>query len=355
MSDPRRIGVLTFHRSINYGSYWQARALVEGLSRGGDHVELLDHDSPAIRRAELHCAFQPLLPVRSPRSDFPAYAQKVRSFADAVDRLPRSPCFDLDQPEGIGGYDVLVVGSDEVWNFHHPWFGGKPLFFGDGLQTGRMVSYAASFGNYDAQASLDSYWTEKLARFAALSVRDDNSRRAIEASLGVTPALVLDPVLQFSGALPEPAADRNELIVYGHSFPAWFGDAVRRWAERAGCPVVSLGYRNDWADEQVIAIDPVSFAARIGGARAVATNFFHGCAFALAYRRPLATLPSAYRLNKVTSLLDTLRAGDRLVPPDVSNGQMDALLGTPPGGATMAALDDLRICSAHFLDQALAA
>jgi hypothetical protein len=355
MSDPRRIGVLTFHRSINYGSYWQARALVEGLGRSGDHVELLDHDSPAIRRAELRCAFQPLLPVRSPRSDFPAYAQKVRSFADAVDRLPRSSCFDLDQPEGIGGYDVLVVGSDEVWNFHHPWFGGKPLFFGDGLQAGRLVSYAASFGNYDAQASLDSCWTEKLARFAALSVRDDNSRRAIEASLGVTPALALDPILQFSGALPEPAADRNELIVYGHSFPAWFGDAVRRWAERAECPIVSLGYRNDWADEQVIAIDPVSFAARIGGARAVATNFFHGCAFALAYRRPLAAVPSSYRLNKVTSLLDTLRAGDRLVPSEVADGQMDVLLGTPPSEATMEALGEFRVGSAHFLDEALAA
>ena len=26
------IGVLTFHRCINYGSYWQARCLAEGLA-----------------------------------------------------------------------------------------------------------------------------------------------------------------------------------------------------------------------------------------------------------------------------------------------------------------------------------
>ena len=26
-------GVLTFHRCINYGSYWQARCLMEGLRR----------------------------------------------------------------------------------------------------------------------------------------------------------------------------------------------------------------------------------------------------------------------------------------------------------------------------------
>jgi hypothetical protein len=29
----RRVGVLTFHRCINYGSYWQARCLVEGLRK----------------------------------------------------------------------------------------------------------------------------------------------------------------------------------------------------------------------------------------------------------------------------------------------------------------------------------
>ncbi len=31
MASPLRVGVLTFHRCINYGSYWQARCLVEGL------------------------------------------------------------------------------------------------------------------------------------------------------------------------------------------------------------------------------------------------------------------------------------------------------------------------------------
>ena len=35
-----KIGVLTFHRCINYGSYWQARSLVEGLrSRGRTPTE----------------------------------------------------------------------------------------------------------------------------------------------------------------------------------------------------------------------------------------------------------------------------------------------------------------------------
>ena len=47
-------------------------------------------------------------------------------------------------------YDLVVVGSDEVWNLHHPWYGGCSLFYGDGINARRLVSYAASFGNYSA-------------------------------------------------------------------------------------------------------------------------------------------------------------------------------------------------------------
>ena len=39
MTSPK-VGVLTFHRSINYGSYWQARCLVEGLAKRGLDAEI---------------------------------------------------------------------------------------------------------------------------------------------------------------------------------------------------------------------------------------------------------------------------------------------------------------------------
>ena len=52
----KKIGVLTFHRCINYGSYWQARCLVEGLRARGHDAVLLDHDSPQVNRAEWRCA-----------------------------------------------------------------------------------------------------------------------------------------------------------------------------------------------------------------------------------------------------------------------------------------------------------
>ena len=39
------IGILTFHRCINYGAYWQARCLVEAIRERGHRVYLLDYRS----------------------------------------------------------------------------------------------------------------------------------------------------------------------------------------------------------------------------------------------------------------------------------------------------------------------
>ena len=106
----------------------------------------------------------------------PQYRAKTRKFVDAVARLPLSRRFSLDDPEAAGEYDAIVVGSDEVWNFRHPWYGSKPIFFGDGLKADRLVSYAASFGNHSAWDGIDPGWASKLQQFSAISVRDENSR-----------------------------------------------------------------------------------------------------------------------------------------------------------------------------------
>src|SRR3954471_11874174 len=287
MARPSKIGVLTFHRSINYGSYWQARGLVEGVRARGHDAELLDHDCTCIRRAEFACALQPELPRRTPRRLLKSYTAKVRRFAGAVAALPLSRRFPVHEPERAGRYDVIVVGSDEVWNFRHPWFGSKPIFFGEELRAERLVSYAASFGNHSAWDGIDPEWAHKLNRFSTISVRDENSWHLVRGGTGLEPALVLDPCLQF----PQwPAAERPRdgryAVVYGHGFPAWLKKRARRWADRRGLRLVSIGYLNNWADEQLVTAGPIEFAGLMAGARAVVTNFFHGCIFALLNGKP---------------------------------------------------------------------
>lgn len=339
-----RVGILTFHRCINYGSYWQARCLVEGVRALGVDAVLLDHQSVAVERAELRCAFRPTLPTPVQRQDFPAYAAKTRKFRAAFDRLPLSAPFPLHQPEGLDGYDMVLVGSDEVWNLQHPWYGGCPTFYGAGVPA-RLAAYAASFGNQDSGLSSD--WAARLDGFSALSVRDENSRRIVRAALGREPEMVLDPCLLF----PPPRRASNDrsdhIAVYGHNFPRRLVEPVRRHARAKGLRLLSIGYRNDWADAQRIDAGPAEFDQLIGTAQAVVTNFFHGCVFALLHDRPLLAAPTPYRANKVHSFLASLDATDRIVAADSSAALLARLLTEPIDAAQP--LATMRARSDRFL------
>jgi hypothetical protein len=359
MAAPRTVGVLTFHRCINYGSYWQARCLVEGLRARGLDAVLVDHRSARVNRAEWRCALSPHLPAPTARAERAAYARKTRRFLAAFERLPLSPPVDLDAPEpGLAGaepYDLVLVGSDEVWNQRHPWYGGAPLFYGVGAPGRRLAAYAASFGNQPASDRVDAHRAALLDRFEAISVRDDNSRALVRAALGRDVALVLDPCLQFPPAAdPAPGEKQDIAIVYGHSFPGWFQIGVRAWARDAGLRLVSLGYRNDWADEQRLDVAPEDFPAAIAGAAAVATTFFHGCVFALLHGRPFVSAASDYRANKIHSLLGLVGAEGRLADAGTPAAGYACALGDPLPAAVGARIAALRARSDAWLDHALA-
>jgi Polysaccharide pyruvyl transferase len=353
MTAPRRIGVLTFHRCINYGSYWQARCLVEGLRRRGLDAVLLDHRSERVDRAEWRCALTPHRPAPTRASDRAAYARKTRRFLSAFAALPLSPPFSLDQPEAVDACDLVLVGSDEVWNLRHPWYGGARLFYGAGLPARRLAAYAASFGNQPAADGLDEELGSMLRRFEAISVRDDNSRRLVSASLGEEPELVLDPCLQFPEVATRPAPAARFAVIYGHSFPDWFKTGVRAWARHRRLRLVSLGYRNDWADTQWTDAGPEDFAECIGAAAAVATTFFHGCVFALLHEKPFICAASDYRANKVRSLVSVLGAERHLVGEAALAADYRAALEAEPDQGVAGRLAELRARSEAFLDHVL--
>lgn len=354
---PRRsVGVLTFHRCINYGSYWQARSLVEAIRSRGHDAVILDHRSRRVDRAEWACALRPVAPARVSPLDRLRYARKTAAFLRAIRSLPRSTPFPLESPDGTPPCDVVVVGSDEVWNLTHPWYGGAALFWGDRVRAGRLVAYAASFGNYEAERGIDAAWAGRLRRFDAVSVRDDNSRRLLLAATGVEAPLVVDPCLLHpvrpAGAWRGP---RGPFVaVYGHTFSEEFGREVRRWARARGYRLVSVGYRNAWADSQWLAASPGDFAHCMARARAVATNFFHGCIFALLHRRPFVCETSRYRAVKVRDLLSEIGEDERLVTPASEPWHYGAALEAAPGDAAIRRLERLRAASEAFLDRVLA-
>ena len=354
-----RIGVLTFHRCINYGSYWQASCLVEALRARGHDAVLLDHGSRRVNLLEWRCALQPILPTPVPPADRALYRRKIDKFFDAFASLPLSRPFSLENPADMERFDLVVVGSDEVWNLEHPWYGGHHLFFGGGVRAPRTVSYAASFGSYVPTKGLEPHWADRLRGFDALAVRDERSRSLLSAAVGVDAELTLDPCLQFPLPPPSPesngrARGRPYVVVYGHNFSARFARHVRRWAAGRDLALVSVGYRNDWADEQWLDAGPHDFAALMAGAGAVATNFFHGCVFALRHETPFVCEPAPYRSAKILDLLAQVGGEHHLVGDGSPADAYAARLEEPVSTRIVRTVERLRGAGETYLEAALA-
>jgi hypothetical protein len=351
-----KIGILTFHKCINYGSFWQAYSLAMGLKSYGHHAEILDHHADKVNLAEWKCALQPVLPTPVPASDQPLYREKMDKFFRSFSALPISRKFDIDSPEQMGTYDMVVVGSDEVWNLMHPWYGRYPIFYGEGLGNTRLVSYAASFGNYNAEWGLPNEWAEKLRAFEHISVRDANSQALVKNAIGIEPQLVLDPCLQFL-LQPEPRDLANlptqYIAVYGHNFSPSFVDKIRTHAVRRKIPLISIGYRNDWADEQWLTADPHDFIHFIQRSAAVSTNFFHGCVFSLRNNKPFVCEASGYRNNKLQGLLSKVKGEHHLISAETQPEIVNYRMYEPVDESIHRSIAELRKTSTEYLQQAL--
>lgn len=354
--NPLEIGVLTLHKSFNYGSYWQAMHLVRFLSAQGASVRLLDHQSRRVLFAEIKCGLQPVLPTPVPLSDRPLYRKRLNAFFEAFEQMPCTMPFPLEEPGQMPASDLVVVGSDEVWNLFHPWYGGASLFWGDGVNTQMLVSYAASFGSYSAQQGLGPEWAERLRQFDLLAVRDNNSFQLVQGATGIEPELVVDPCLltEEAGApdMNQPVPERY-LAVYGHNFEPHFIAHAKEFARRSGLPLVSIGYRNDWADLHWIEAGPLEFDGFMRNSAAVITNFFHGCVFALRYHRPFACAATPYRSIKVISLMEKLGGLNHLVHEGSPYSSFEDALTQPLAPYLVHRIGQLRQSSQAYLQRAL--
>jgi len=137
-----------------------------------------------------------------------------------------------------------------------------------------------------------------------------NSQAIVRNAIGLEPDIVLDPCLHFE---PSPDTDGGVpvlpyAVVYGVGFSPAFARCVTNWARAKGIWLVSVGYRNDWADENRLTASPDEFVQLMRRAQAVATNYFHGCVFALRYARPFLCEATPYREIKIRDLLATVGA-----------------------------------------------
>lgn len=174
-----RIGILTFHRACNYGAVLQCYALQQFLVSEGHDVEVVDYRQRDVER--VYAVFRPwhwIKQVLRCRKYAFVYLyripQRIRAkvsfglFLSKYLKLSK-PCTLADMPQG---YDLYVIGSDQLWNQHITW-GIDQVYWGNfDAGNAKLITYAVSSSMKCFEKIDHRYIKESIKRFSAISCRE---------------------------------------------------------------------------------------------------------------------------------------------------------------------------------------
>jgi hypothetical protein len=307
-----KIGILTFHDGINHGAFLQVYALQEFLISYNFDVEIINYKSAKHKKLEIehfiffkpYFNFNPIWFLKNTKRRLDNL-RKVIKFKKCHKHLKITDYIDSIDKIQTEKYDVVITGSDEIWNYNNAICGFDTTYFGKGIKSKKLISYAASFGNVDTINSKLETISFLLKKYSKISVRDINSQ-AILKRLNISSELVLDPTLLYDRFKPKQVKESNYILVYLNHITSENILSIREFASKNKKTIITIGYHANWANISKVALDPFEWINYFYSADYIITNTYHGTIFSIIFRKLFLILNPGRKSNKINSLLENL-------------------------------------------------
>ena len=322
---------MTFHWACNYGAVIQAYALQEYIKQRYDcEVEIIDY-YPDSFRYTLKKAFTPSYPsVMIQRMKEFLRERKIKDFRENL-TLSSHYSSTKQLQEYVDQYDLLVCGSDQIWNPSFTRSGEGKLTTAYFLDFGgecKRISYAASFGVNQVSPEQEALIKEMLSKFQLISVRE-KSGVGILSKIGINAVQCVDPVFLLSKSewieklKLKDMHETNYIMLYDFTHD---DERIKTFAlmlaKRKNLKIISI---NDfcnapYADIQINNAGPKEFLQYMMNAEYVVANSFHATAFSLLFHKRFATFPLISQPNsaRMIDLLDSVHLSGHFQPLDIS-------------------------------------
>lgn len=326
-----KVGIITFHRALNYGALLQAFALRYSLSKLGAEAQILDYRNPIMENMYSYPSFSQRKNLRD----------KVKFLIQGKSELKRRAKFECYQNKYLNlsnelhteedmklvsdKYDKLITGSDQVWNYGAHNF-DKNYFLKFVNERAKKYSYAASFGISSLPQEYISEYKSVLGDFAVCSVREKQGLEILSA-LGIENRRIdLDPTM----LLPKEdwlsqfniSVNPKQKYIFAYYFE--LTDTLRSYIEQLAketdCTVVFVGnplkkpFR--CRCKALKTADPIDFVNAIANAEYVVTNSFHGTAFSIIFNKKfyVELLKTDAKVNsRIENILHTFSLENRII------------------------------------------
>ncbi|WP_157967376.1 polysaccharide pyruvyl transferase family protein [Paraliobacillus zengyii] len=326
MNNKTKVGIITFHRAINYGAVLQVFALQEKLSELGAEPYVLDYRNSTL---EQHHKKMKLSDSRGIKEFIifmmlkKNYNKKFNAFREFSSKYlnvsgPYYNLKDLEKADVI--YDKFITGSDQVWNYtinnlDHAYF--LPFT----KDNSKKNSYAASFGvNIIPEEKKEEYYM-LLKDFNTLLVRENQGAEIIDQLLNKNVGVVLDPTLLITKdkwlEIAKDSVNDRYILVYAFGGSKNIMEFAKKVANKKGYKiiVISSTYKSIIQNvEYVKTAGPEQFLGLFKNAEYVITNSFHGTVFSINLNKQFFTefLPDSVGTNsRMEDVLELFNLKDR--------------------------------------------
>lgn len=323
-----KIGIVTYHRSYNFGAVLQAYALKTYISSLGNYEVSFINYWPMYHR-EMYKLFNVSLfkklsiigKLKYLISCILRYYRKKKkqnNFSNFISKYIY-PLSDYKSEF----YDLVIYGSDQIWRFQdHPSYRGYNLvYYGDETIKGkRKIAYSASMGVINDSVELRNILRKCVNNFNAISVRENDLYNYIRP-YNVDTRLTVDPVfllnrsywLDFVNSVP--IRYTPYVLVYNLQRNDAVEAIASRISQKFNIPIIHV--TGDVVDLFPVknvedTLGPLEFVSLIRDASYVITSSFHGFAFSLLLNKEFYVSMNN-NSERVYTMLSTLGLTDRMV------------------------------------------
>lgn len=327
-----KIGILTYHRTLNYGACLQAVATRVVLENMGHEVYYVDY-WPKYHK-DTYSLFnwtklkrdnwgQRVKDIASYIRDWKGAKKRINAFQTFLNEYIIPYCKPYNQDED---YDVVIYGSDQIWrkqlglNNHINW-----VYFGENsLNSHKQISYAASMGDINLNEEELVKIKECLSKFEHIGVREENIYSILKSLHLPNVEMTLDPTFLLTSDQWDAIIHTKRLIKEPYALiyqlkPAFTTEEIINDCKRRGLKPVFIQSRFNYknAKEDWNTVTPNQFVSLIKHADFCYVASFHGLAFSIIYNKQFfASFRKAS--NRAETLLKNIGLTSRLVTPMAS-------------------------------------
>lgn len=323
-----KIGILTFHNTNNFGAALQAYALQYYLVNDNHTVEFINFK---IKEIEEYYAlfYKPNTYIsgfnKSLIHPFYRIFKAILEIPYKFNRKFKFNSFTADylnigipyKKNNIIKYDLIICGSDQIWNPKHTQ-GFKKEYFGQIYSSHKKISYAASMGEYTLQENEQEIFSQLINHLDLISVRENEAKNLCEKYSNKKIEVVLDPVFLLSSEEWNKIINTTNIekqkyiLVYNLNKDKNIKQKAFELSNKYGYKIIELEVTNYFDKDEykkIYSAGPIDFLGSIKEAEIVLTSSFHAAAFSIILKKEFY----ASNTTRIKSLLEQFNLEDRIL------------------------------------------